>query len=119
MGLVKIEKGELQKLAADIKGNELAASGNITLLYRDVKLALLERDKGAKTLDKKSVTSFLANALVLKKDNPKEGEAPRKVQAEFQRMPEGGFFLLVWKTILTGALKTIGAPTKIATKTAG
>jgi len=59
----------------------------------------------------------VANAFVLKKDNPKEGEEIRKVQAAFKRIPEGGFFMLVWKTIMTGTLKTIGAPTRIANKT--
>lgn len=116
MGLIKIERGLIKRITADIKGDELQASGDITVLYNDIKLGLLEKDKGKKKLDKKSVTSFLANAVVLKKDNPREGEAPRKVQAAFTRVPEGGFFLLVWKTMLTGALKTLGAPTKIATK---
>src|SRR5215216_5496564 len=118
MGMVKIEEGLLQKLHANLQGSELKASGDITVLYKDLKLHLLEKDKGEKQLDKKGFTTFFANALVLKKDNPKEGAEPRKVQAEFKRIPEGGFFMLVWKTIMTGALKTIGAPTKIANKTA-
>jgi hypothetical protein len=67
-------------------------------------------------LDKKDVTSFVANLFVLKKDNPKEGEAPRTAQAQFNRDPNGGFMMLVWKTILVGVLKTIGAPEKIAYK---
>ena len=53
------------------------------------------------------MTSFLANAFVLKKDNPKEGESLRNVQAEFKRNPDGGFFMLVWKTIMAGALKRL------------
>ncbi|TMI62042.1 MAG: hypothetical protein E6H07_17415 [Bacteroidetes bacterium] len=117
MGMVKIEKGELQKLDANIQGDQLQASGDITVLYKDLKLFPLEKDKGEKELDKKGVTSLVANAFVLKKDNPKEGEEIRKVQAAFKRIPEGGFFMLVWKTIMTGTLKTIGAPTRIANKT--
>jgi hypothetical protein len=116
MGMIEIEKGELQKLQANLQGDQLHASGEVTVLYKDVKLSLLEKDKGETILDKKSVTSFLANTFVLKKDNPKEGEEPRKVQAEFKRIPEGGFFMLVWKTILTGALKTLGAPARVANK---
>lgn len=117
MGLVKIEKGMLQKLHANLKGDELQASGDVFLLYSDLKLFLLEKDKGEEELDKKGVTSFFANTFVLKKDNPKKGDEPRKEQAAFKRIPEGGFFMLVWKTMLTGALKTIGAPPGIANKT--
>ena len=117
MGMVRIEKGELQKIQANLQGDQLQASGDITVLYKNLKLHLLEKDKGEKELDKKGVTSLVANAFVLKKDNPKEGEESRKVQAEFKRIPEGGFFMLVWKTIMTGTLKTIGAPARIANKT--
>jgi hypothetical protein len=53
---------------------------------------------------------------VLKKDNPKKGKAPRKVQAQFERMPTKGFMALVWKTILVGILKAVGAPEKMAYK---
>lgn len=118
MGMVKIEEGLLQKLGANLKGDQLKASGDISILYKDLKLHLLEKDRGEKQLDKKGITTFFANTFVLKKDNPKRGEEPRKEQAEFKRIPEGGFFMLVWKTIMTGALKTIGAPPRIANKTA-
>jgi len=117
MGLVKIDKGVLQKIEANLKGDHLQASGDVTLAYKDLKLLLLEKDRGEKELDKKGVTTLFANMFVLKKDNPKKGEELQKELAEFKRIPEGGFFMLVWKTILTGALKTVGAPPKIANKT--
>lgn len=114
--MMKLEKGELQKLEANISGNELAASGDVQVLYQDLKLSLLEKGKGNAGLNKKHVTSFLANLLVLKGDNPKKGKAPRTVEASFKRDPEAGFMALVWKTILVGVLKTIGAPEKMAYK---
>lgn len=118
LGMMKLEKGELQKLQAQMTGNELGAGGNVLVLYKDLKLSLLEKDKGKSALDKKDVTSFLANLFVLKKDNPKERQEPREVQAQYKRDPEGGFMMVVWKTILVGVLKTIGAPEKIAYKKA-
>lgn len=117
LGMTKIKSGVIQKVEAKIKGDQWQANGNILILYKDLNLSLLEKDKGKAALDKKDVTSFIANAFVLKKNNPKKGEEPRKETAEFKRIPEGGFFMLVWKTILAGALKTIGAPVKLASKT--
>lgn len=117
MGLMKMEKGHLQSAEATLQGNERKASGTVFIPYTDLKLTLLEKDKDKKALDKKDVTTFLANLLVIKNNNPATGKDARKEQAEFTRIPEGGFFMLVWKTILVGALKTIGAPTKIAYKT--
>lgn len=116
LGLVKIDKGVVQKLVANLKGDQSGASGDVTLAYKDLKLVLLEKDKGEKKLDKKGVTTLFTNLFVLKKDNPKKGEELKKEQASFRRIPEGGFFMLVWKTILTGALKSVGAPTRIANK---
>lgn len=116
LALAKVEKGNLQKIAATMSGDENGANGNVTLLYNDLKLSLLEKDKGDNDMNKKHLTSFFANAFVLKNDNPKKGEEPRKESGSFQRDPYGGFFMLVWKTMLVGALKTIGAPEKIASK---
>ncbi|HEX8314630.1 MAG TPA: hypothetical protein VF609_06550, partial [Flavisolibacter sp.] len=116
LGMVKIDNGTVHKLQATIKGNEWKADGNVLLLYKDLKIHLLEKDAGKKALDKKDVTSFLANLLVIRNSNPKKGNEPRKVTAAFQRDRNGGFFMLIWKTILVGALKTIGAPEKLASK---
>ncbi|GAA4742885.1 hypothetical protein [Flavisolibacter ginsenosidimutans] len=116
LGMVRMDKGFLDGAEATISGDEQKASGDVLITYHDLKLSLLEKDKGKKGLDKKDVTSLLANILVIKNDNPKKGGEPRREQAEFIRKPTGGFFMLVWKTMLVGALKIIGAPTKYASK---
>ena len=117
MGLMKIERGTLYRSEAHISGDERKASGEVFIPYSDLKLSLLEKEKGKKDLDKKDVTSFLANLLLLKNDNPQTGKKSRREKADFTRIAEGGFFMLVWKTFLVGALRTIGAPEKIAYKT--
>jgi hypothetical protein len=119
LGLVRLDKGTLQQLDARMNGNENGASGNVTVLYNDLKLTLLEKNKADNGMNKKHITSLFANAFVLKEDNPKKGKEVRKETASFQRDPNGGFFMLIWKTILVGALKTIGAPEKIAYKKSG
>ncbi len=116
MGMMKVEKGTIQKLHANIKGDESGASGNVLLLYQDLKLSLLEKDQDKRALDKKDVTSLFANLIVLKEDNPKKGKEPRSEAAEFKHDPTGGFMMLVWKTVLVGVLKTVGAPEKMASK---
>jgi hypothetical protein len=117
LGLVEFKDGTLQKIDAVIKGDESKANGKVTVLYKDLKLHLLEKDRNEKELDKKGFTTFFANSFLLKKDNPGKGEKARNALVDFERIAEGGFFMLVWKTTIAGALKTIGAPTKIAYKT--
>lgn len=116
LGMMKIERGTVNGLQANMSGDQHKASGDVLLQYNDLKVALMEKETGEKVLDKKNVTSFLANLLVIKNDNPKKGKTPEKQTGSFQRDPNGGFFMLVWKTMLVGALKTIGAPEKLAYK---
>ena len=116
LGLLRAEEGRLQKREATINGDAMQANGNVLVLYKDLKLQLMEKDSDKKALDKKDVTSFLANLFVVKDDNPKKNKSPRRSDAAFKRIPTGGFFMLVWKTVLVGVLKTIGAPEKLAYK---
>ena len=119
LGLMKIENGVLQKTEVKISGDKWKASGDVLVMYKDLKLSLLEKDAGKKELDKKDLTSTVANLFVLKKDNPRGDNKPRREKAEFKRIAEGGFFMLIWKTMMVGTLRTIGAPEKIAHKTVG
>ncbi len=116
LGMLKVEQGSLQKLQASMKGDQSKATGNVLMLYKDLKIHLMEKDKGKAALDKKNVTTFLANLFVIKNDNPKKGSEPRKETASYRRDANGGFFMLIWKTVLVGALKTIGVPEKLAYK---
>ncbi|MES2881007.1 MAG: hypothetical protein V4676_02575 [Bacteroidota bacterium] len=117
MGMVKTEEGIVHSAEGKITGNELKAAGKVFIAYSNLKLHLLEKDKGEAALDKKGFTTLVANLFVLKKNNPVKGPDARREDAEFVRLPEGGFFTLIWKTILVGILKTIGAPEKMAYKT--
>ena len=119
LGLVKVERGTINGVEARVQGNEQKAAGTVLIRYNDLKMALLEKDNPEKALDKKDVTSLVANLVVLKKDNPKEGMPPRVETASFEHIPQGGLFYLMWKTMLVGALKTIGAPAKVVSKTIG
>ena len=114
LGLLTVKRGELKELHSQIHGDNHEASGKVTLLYNDLHLTPLKKDpNNPGELKKKSVTSLIANAFVLKDENPsKEGEV-RNEDASFTRHT-GTFFNLIWKTTLVGILKTIGAPTKLA-----
>ena len=67
-----------------------------------------------KDLTKKGLIGLLANTFVIKDDNPKKNKPPRHADVTFDRDPQAGFFNLVWKTALSGVLKTVGAGTRMA-----
>jgi hypothetical protein len=114
LGLFMVKRGELKELTAHISGNIHKASGNVLMLYDDLHITPMKKDpKNPGELKKKSVTSLIANTLVLKDENPSKDGQVRKETASFTR-GSGTFFNLVWKTIFVGILKTIGAPEKLA-----
>ena len=85
------------------------------------KLDLLEfAVKGEKAADeggdlkKKNVLSVLANLLFIKNENPDKKGNVRKLHYEVARQEHPNFFNQLWKTLLMGIIKSIGAPEKLA-----
>ena len=114
-----IKRGRGKELTATISGNNAGASGKILLLYNDLHIIPLEKSSKTKNgLGKKNLTSFIANSFFIKNDNPSGNKAPRNPDCNFTRNVHSSFFNLLWKTTFVGILKTIGAPEKIAYKTA-
>ena len=116
LALVRIKEGTLQKIEVKVSGDEKKAASDILVLYKDLKISVLEKDSGNKALDKKDVITLLANLLLIKSDNPKGNKKPRQEKGVFDRNPDAGFLNLVWKAALVGILKSIGAPAKLASK---
>jgi hypothetical protein len=115
LGMFRLKSGTVQSIKAQVQGDEVSATGKTLILYKDLKIIPLEKGKGDdSSLNKKHVTGFLANAFVIKNDNPSGNEAIRNPVTSFNRDPQASFFNLIWKTVLTGILKTTGAPEKLA-----
>ncbi len=107
MGPAKLEDGQIRSLAFDFKGNNYGTDGSVKMLYNDLKLSLLEKEKGSKELDKKTVASFVAN-IVVKNDNPSKKDEPRVINLHFDRDTNRSIFHLVWKSIFKGVKETVG-----------
>jgi hypothetical protein len=115
LGLFRLKSGNVQSITAHQEGDQAGATGKTLILYKDLKITPLEKGKGDDdSLNKKHVTALVANAFIIKNDNPTGKEAARNPVTSFTRDPHGSFFNLIWKTLLTGILKTTGAPEKLA-----
>jgi hypothetical protein len=103
LGLVEIKELEIDKLKAEITGDNNHGNGRVSFAYHDLKIAALkESDKGK--LKKRGIVSFLANTFVVKRD----GETPpEKYNVTYQRDPYRSFFNVVWQTISLGVIKAV------------
>jgi hypothetical protein len=117
MGPASIKEGRFNGLTFDLHGNDYSMNGTVKLLYDNLKVALLEKDKGATETDKKFLTSLLAN-FVIKNSNPKGDDEVRMKQVYLARNTNRSLFYLCWKTIFKGIKETVGIkqPVEVASK---
>jgi hypothetical protein len=106
MGLAKLEKGNIHKMEFNITGNNYGANGSLLLLYDDLKVSLLKKDKEDNTYKKKGLASFAANILVLN-SNPLKDKT-REAHIDYKRDLNRSFFNLIWKSIFSGIKETAG-----------
>lgn len=107
MGPASIKEGKFNGCEFNLKGEDYSMDGTVKFLYEDLKVAMLEKDKGAKELDKKTLLSFLAN-MAIKNSNPKRNEEPRVAQVHHDRDVNRSIFYLTWKTVFKGIRETVG-----------
>jgi hypothetical protein len=107
LGEVEIESGNVKQADFNIQANERGSRGTVKFLYTDLKVKLLKEDEKGKT-EKKGLLSFLANTILIKNDNPSEGEPVRTANVTMTRVPQASFFNLMWKSVFVGIRENVG-----------
>lgn len=107
LGLVKVASGKLKSLDFDMRADKRAAKGNVLLLYNDLKISVLKKDDENK-LKRMGIMSLLANAMVIKRNNPDQGEPARAFKVTYMRKKSQSIFTLMWKSIFVGIKSCAG-----------
>jgi hypothetical protein len=105
LALTEIPSVHISKTDLHISGNETYGRGSVTMLYNDLKVVPQEVGND-KQLNKKHVTSFLANTLLIYPDNPMEGKPVRNESSYVPRDLHKSFFNLIWKCLFNSIQKT-------------
>ena len=116
--MVKITDGILKQFTFDVKANSHTASGQIALLYNNLKVKVLQPDS-VYGLKNNLIQSLYANIFIIKHDNPdKPGDAPRTFHVNFTRPDSVAFFGSIWQTLLAGIKPSAGLNKKTEEATA-
>jgi hypothetical protein len=104
-GGMQLESGtiEAQNFRMNVANGN--ATGDMLLLYHDLKAKLVER----KTGKVKNILSHIAN-WVLKNDNEKDEEErkkPKTVPVKYERKKEDGFLTYIWGSISASIIDTV------------
>ena len=105
MAMMRIDSGYVDDAEFNFTGNDFGTSGDFVMKYHDLRVSLLKKIKGSGEIKKKHIMSLIANSI-LKDANPLNGNL-RTIKLEHSRDPLKSFINLVWKTIFTGAKKTV------------
>jgi hypothetical protein len=116
LGLFSVKSGLMQQGTVHIDGNNFGSKGNIIFNYVDLHIHPLKKANEKGQLKKKHLTSFIANAFIIKNENPVDGKDIRHPSFSVPRDHHENFFSLIWNTILTGILETIGVPVHMVIK---
>lgn len=105
LGMVEVKSCYIDDLTFSMTGNERRASGQVKFLYRDLRVSILKKEGDSHEYKRKGLISLFANALIIKNNNPDDGET-RVTHPHFTRDPKKSFFNLIWKTLFTGIKET-------------
>lgn len=108
MGPARIENGSIKSVSFNLAGSDYSMGGSVKVLYNDLKVALLERDKGSKEMDKKALTSFVANILIKNANPAGKNKNERIANVTYKRDTNRSIFNMAWKTLFQGIKETVG-----------
>jgi hypothetical protein len=112
MAPARIENGRINALSFNLAGNSSNMTGDVKLLYKDLKVSLLQKDEETRKLEKKKLASFAAN-IAIKNSNPSgKKDEVRTAHVNFKRDKHRSIFHLSWKSLYTGIKESAGIKNK-------
>ncbi|MDP9042667.1 MAG: hypothetical protein M3N30_11860 [Bacteroidota bacterium] len=103
MGLVELDRGKIEGLQYHLEATDTKGQGRLTLIYHDVKLKILKKNKDKNTYQAK-VLPTLASRIVLKESNPKNGHT-RIGEVEYKRDKYRSIFNMMWRSMFAAIKK--------------
>jgi hypothetical protein len=101
---LRVRRGVLQQMIFSGTGDRERITGEMKLLYNNLKISVLKKGEKRK---RRKVVSFLAN-WILRSSNPKRGKPPRIGRIYLERKVTMPFFTYLWKSILSGIKSSVG-----------
>lgn len=111
---VKITSGKINTMHFSFTANNTKSTGNMQLLYKELKFEIIDKKTGETTAIKEKVKSLIAN-IILIESNPMPGKEVRPGIIEYERDPERFLFGYFFRSLLSG-IKTTVTKTRNAKK---
>jgi hypothetical protein len=104
----RIKSGSAQEAAFDIDVTDGQARGRVHAIYRDLEIAVLDKQSGNEKGLADRVASFFANVLKIRNANTPEGAGSSKTgEVNYTKKPDDEFQQFLWFALRTGVLDII------------
>jgi hypothetical protein len=106
--LTRIKSGIAQEVAFDINVTAGEARGRVRAIYRDLVIALLDKEDGTENGLGNRVASLLTNALKIENSNaPDAAGLTKEGKVNYTRNPDDEFLQFAWFALRSGVLDAI------------
>jgi hypothetical protein len=104
----RIKSGSAQEAAFEIAVTAGLARGRVRANYRDLEIAMLDKETGTEQGFDNRVASFLANVLKIRNSNaPDASGSMKEGEVNYTRRPDDAFQQFVWFALRTGVMDVI------------
>ncbi len=104
----RIKSGSAQEAAFEIDVTAGQARGRVRAIYKDLEIAVLDKQTGTEKGFDNRVASFLANVLKIRNSNaPDASGSMKEGKVNYTRRPEDEFLEFAWFALRSGVLDVI------------
>ena len=105
---IRIKSGSAQEAAFEIDVTDGRARGRVRAIYRDLEMAVLDKQSGTEKGFDNRVASFLENVLKIRNSNaPDASGSMKEGKVNDPRRPDDEFQQFAWFALRTGVLDVI------------
>lgn len=105
---LEVSNCNLRTLRFVLNGDKRDMNCNISMIYNNLKVKILEFNEEENKLQKHGLLTLLANNMVLQSENPRSNGKFIKSRFLLKRENDLSFFGFIWKAILRGMKESVG-----------
>lgn len=104
----RIKSGRAQEVSFEVDVTDGQARGHVRAIYKDLQIAVLDKESGSEKGLTDRVASLFANVVKIRDGNAAEGSGSSKEgEVNYMRRPDDEFQQFVWFALRTGVLDII------------
>lgn len=105
----RIKSGIIQSATYGINVTSGQASGSLRVIYKDLSVAVLNKDTGSEKGIFDRVSSFIGKTFVIRESNKLDEEGLMMIgKIKYTRKPDEPFFQFVWFALRSGIGNVVG-----------